>query len=132
MESSDSNNRDKECCEVCRSTIFNANIFEKIVCKQCSRAVHRFCYLPDLRDRKNFKCDECRKDIQARCSICRNGNGILKDVGEKHWVHVMCGLFSPKIKVISYRTLEMKYIPPSEQRDDEVDKPCLLCNHKSA
>lgn len=44
----------------------------------------------------------------------------------------MCGLFSPKIKIISYRTLEMKYISQNDLRDNEVEKTCLLCNHKSA
>ncbi len=70
--------------------------------------MHRFCYAPDFRDKKNFKCDECKKDLQGRCTVCRKDNGILKEIGDGVWAHVICGLFSPRVKVSSYRSLELK------------------------
>jgi hypothetical protein len=57
MESSESAQKEQEVCEVCRSGLFDENVFLKLVCKDCSRAVHRFCYAPDQRDKRLFKCD---------------------------------------------------------------------------
>jgi hypothetical protein len=61
--------------------------------------------------------------------VCRTNNGILKDIGEKHWVHVICGLFSKRVKLISYRTLEMKLL--AYQGEHESEKSCVVCHHKS-
>jgi hypothetical protein len=55
------------------------------------RTVHKYCYSPDCKDKKLFKCDECKKknsqkgtmknEKTASCSFCGKNNGILKDVG---------------------------------------------------
>lgn len=55
--------------------------------------------------------------MQAQCMICRVNNGILKEINEKNWVHILCGLFSPAVKLLSYRTLEMKLV--TQENDNE-------------
>jgi hypothetical protein len=109
---------------VCRLKRFDDDVFEKLICRGCNRTVHKFCYAPDIKEKKLFKCDECKKSAEGRCDICYKNNGILKEVGNNHWSHVSCALASSYIKVISYKNLDFKM---NSSKRKKADKKCMLC-----
>ena len=123
-------------CAVCRGTHWQGEDFDSLKCQTCDQVVHKNCYFPDHKDKDKakFRCDPCKKrsgkgrerESRYLCSLCGQGEGMLKDVSNQEWMHVLCALTSPRTHLASYSSLNFA-VEGSGPKHMNKQKKCSYC-----
>lgn len=122
-------------CVICNSPDFNDSN-SIVFCDGCDISVHQDCYgVPNIPEGFWFckKCEAIRESgdyLKIQCELCPFTSGAFKRSTNNKWVHMVCALYTPRVKVPS----ETGLLEPI-QNLDKVESSryalkCYVCNEK--
>lgn len=97
-------------------------------CKKCQVIVHQECYGVEQYS-EDWLCSFCvaNTDVtEKKCVLCPATTGAFKKTTTNKWVHIICGLFHPKVHIVDVNKME----PVDTQRiaKSAFGKKCYICN----
>lgn len=113
-----------EKCSVCEDPAIKENPI--VSCIKCDLKVHVYCY-GIVGQLENWICSPCRmgKLKFAKCQLCTQKCGALKQTTSDKWVHVICALFTDGVTFMNHDTMEPVDI--SRVSETKKNKCCAFC-----
>lgn len=122
-------------CVICNSPDFNDSN-SIVFCDGCDISVHQDCYgVPNIPEGFWFckKCEAIREHgdhLNIHCELCPFTSGAFKRSTNNKWVHMVCALYTPRVRVPS----ETGLLEPIQNLDkvepSRYALKCYVCNEK--
>lgn len=111
-------------CAICEDPVTKENPI--IQCIDCKVQVHVYCY-GIVGHLEKWKCSPCQsgKSKFAKCQLCMQKKGALKQTCCDKWVHVICALFTDG--VIFPDEIFMEPVDISKVSKSKLNKRCAFC-----
>jgi hypothetical protein len=77
-------------------------------CERCNVQVHQNCYGVENFS-ETWLCNFCASHadvIEKKCVLCPGTTGAFKPTTTNKWVHIVCGLFHPRVHIVDVKRME--------------------------
>lgn len=115
---------------------------EIIICDLCLTGVHQSCYGGKIKDKlpgqnEKWYCDRCEyllrnqstmSCLDIKCVLCPDVDGMMKQVGNNMWAHIVCVNWNPEIWFID----EFKNQIAGQVSQFKQELKCLKCVNKGS
>ena len=97
---------------------------EILFCDKCNIPVHQLCYGVEKIPEGEWYCSPCSKKAKnVECCLCPCAGGGFKSTTDGRWVHLVCALWVPNVRIVDPYELE-----PIDVTNVEPDRYKLKCN----
>lgn len=111
-------------CSVCEDPSTTENPI--VVCIDCGVKVHIYCY-GITGQLEKWKCSPCQsgKSKFAKCQLCLQKQGAMKQTSCDKWIHVICALFTDGVEFMNQESMEP--IDITKVSKSKLNKRCSFC-----